>query len=84
MTQIRPGNPANLKAAAARRRTAAETRAEQGLDQVIRSGERITFRNIAATAGVSLEFLYNHPELRSRIEHLRTQQQTTTRPAGRV
>jgi integrase len=83
MTQTRPGNPANLKAAATRRHAAAVTRAEQGLDIVIRSGEQITFRRVAATAGVSLEFLYNHPPLRSRIEHLRAQQQTSTAPAGR-
>ena len=83
MTQTRPGNPANLKAAATRRHAAAVTRAEQGLNIVIHSGEQITFRRVAATAGVSLEFLYNHPPLRSRIEHLRAQQQTSTAPAGR-
>jgi Zn-dependent protease with chaperone function len=54
------------------------TRAEQGLHDVITSGQQITLRTVARTAGVSLEFLYNHPQLRSRIEHLRAQQQTTT------
>lgn len=81
MTDARPGNPGNLKAAAARRHDAAVTRAEHGLDKVLRCGEQITFRGVARTAGVSLEFLYNHPQLRSRIEHLRTQQQATARPA---
>ena len=84
MTQQRPGNIGNLKAAAARRHQAAETRAEAGLQKLTRSGQQITFRGVAKTAGVSLEFLYNHPQLRSRIEHLRAQQQTTaapTRPA---
>lgn len=83
MTDARPGNPGNLQAAAARRHDAAVTRAEQGLDKVLRSGEQITFRGVARTAGVSLEFLYNHTQLRSRIEHLRTQQQATApaRPA---
>ena len=81
MTQQRPGNTANLKAAAARRHQAAVTRAEAGLQKLTRSGQQITFRGVARAAGVSLEFLYNHPELRSRIEHLRAQQQTTAAPA---
>ena len=40
---------------------------------------------MAKAAGISLEFLYNHPPLRSRIEYLRAQQQTTAvtaRPAA--
>lgn len=81
MTQQRPGNTANLEAAAARRHQAAVTRAEAGLRKLTRSGQQITFRGVARAAGVSLEFLYNHPELRSRIEHLRAQQQTTPAPA---
>jgi hypothetical protein len=78
MTQQRPGNTANLKAAAERRHQAAVTRAEAGLQKLTHSGQQITFRGVAKAAGVSLEFLYNHPQLRSRIEHLRAQQQTTT------
>ena len=61
MTQQRPGNTANLKAAAARRHQAAVTRAEAGLQKLTRSGQQITFRGVAKAAGVSLEFLYNHP-----------------------
>jgi hypothetical protein len=71
MTQQRPGNTANLKAAAGRRHQAAVTRAEAGLQKLTHSGQQITFRGVAKAAGVSLEFLYNHPQLRSRIEHLR-------------
>jgi hypothetical protein len=81
MTQQRPGNIANLKAAAARRHQDAVTRAEAGLQKLTRSGQQVTFRSVAKAAGVSLEFLYNHPQLRSRIEHLRAQQQTTAAPA---
>jgi Family of unknown function (DUF6262) len=81
VTQQRPGNIANLKAAAARRHQAAVTRAEAGLQKLTRSGQQITFRGVAKAAGVSLEFLYNHPQLRSRIEHLRAQQQTTAATA---
>jgi hypothetical protein len=85
MTQQRPGNIGNLQAATARRHQAAVTRAEAGLEKLIRSGRQITFRGVAKAAGVSLEFLYNHPQLRSRIEHMRAQQQATAtaaRPAA--
>jgi hypothetical protein len=81
MTQQRPGSTANLKAAAARRHQAAVTRAEAGLQKLTQSGQQITFRGVAKAAGVSLEFLYNHPQLRPRIEHLRARQQTTAAPA---
>jgi hypothetical protein len=81
MTQARPGNTANLKAAAARRHQAAAQRAEAGLDTLIRSGEQVTFRGLASASGVSLEFLYNHPPIRSRIEHLRARQQAAAPPA---
>jgi Family of unknown function (DUF6262) len=84
MTQQRPGNTANLEAAAARRHQAAVTRAEAGLQKLTRSGQQITFRGVARAAGVSLEFLYNHPGLRSRIEHLRARQQTTAAPSRPV
>ncbi len=81
MTQQRPGNTANLKAAAERRHQAAVARAEVGLQKLTRSGQQITFRGVAKAAGVSLEFLYNHPQLRSRIEHLRARQQATAAPS---
>ena len=35
-----------------------QARAEQGLREMIRTGQPITFRGLAQTAGVSLDFLY--------------------------
>jgi len=83
VTGIR-GNPDNLRQAAARKSAAAQARAEQGLREMIRRGEPITFRGLAQTAGVSLDFLYRHNEIRHRVEHLRAQQQTNppTRPTA--
>ncbi len=85
MTADKPGNVANLKAAAAARTTAAVTRAEAALARMTRSGEPVTFRGVARTAGVSLDFLYRSTALRDRIAHLRDRQRTvpatTTRPA---
>lgn len=79
------GNPDNLRRAAARKSAAARTRAEQGLQEMIRRGQPVTFRGLAKTAGVSLDFLYSTTDIRSRIEQLRAQQQTTTpAPTERV
>jgi hypothetical protein len=71
------GNPDNLRHAAARKSAAAKTRADQGLREMIRTGQPITFRGLAHTAGVSLDFLYRNPQIRQRVEQLRSQQQAT-------
>jgi hypothetical protein len=70
------GNPENLRAAAQRKHQAATQRAETALDQLIASGEPITFRGLAKTAGVSIDFLYRSP-LRARVEQHRADQQHT-------
>lgn len=75
------GNPDNLRQAAARKSAAAQTRAEAGLREMIRRHQPITFRGLARTAGVSLDFLYRHPDLRRRVEHLRAQQDQSASPA---
>ena len=69
------GNPENLRHAAARKSAAAAARAEDGLRELLRSGQPITFRALARTGGVSVNFLYRHHELRARVEQLRAQQQ---------
>jgi hypothetical protein len=45
--------------------------AEQAIRRLVKRGELITFQAVQREAGVSHAFLYNHPELRIRIEHLR-------------
>jgi Family of unknown function (DUF6262) len=69
------GNPGNLRRAAAAKSAAAQARAEDGLTQMLRRGDPITFRGLAQTAGVSLDFLYRTSEIRSRVEQLRARQQ---------
>ena len=76
------GNPDNLRRAAARKSAAAQARAEHGLREMIRANEQITFRGLAQTAGVSLDFLYRCAPIRQRVEHLRAQQQNTPPPEG--
>ena len=75
------GNPDNLRHAAARKSAAARTRAESALREMIRCQQPITFRGLAHTAGVSLDFLYRHADLRRRVEQLRAQQGQSKRPA---
>jgi hypothetical protein len=77
------GNPDNLRAAAARKRAHATERAETALRALVKRGDPITFRGVAAEAGCSPDFLYNSPTLRPRIEHLRAQQQATPLPRTR-
>jgi hypothetical protein len=75
------GNPDNLRAAAHRKSQATSKRAETALRTMIKNGEPITFRGVARTAGCSIDCLYANPELRGRIEHLRSQQQSKPTPA---
>ena len=82
MTAGRPGNPANLHKAAAARTAAATARAEAALERMLRTGQPVTFRGLAAAAPVSLDFLYRNPAIRQRVEHLRARQQALPAPAG--
>jgi len=47
---------------------------------MIKAGEPVTFRGLAARAGVSLDFLYRSPRIRARVEHLRDRQRTEAAP----
>ena len=75
-----PGNLANLQKAAAARTAAAAARAEAALTAMIKAGEPVTFRGLAARAGVSLDFLYRNTAIRARIEHHRTAQPPRQQP----
>jgi len=81
MTASRPGNLANLQKAVAARTAATTARAEAALDRLLRTGQPVTFRGLAAAASVSLDFLYRNPAIRQRVEQLRAQQQAPAAPA---
>jgi Family of unknown function (DUF6262) len=66
------GNADNLRSAAQRKHQAAITRATTALEALERDGKPVTFRGLAKTAGVSVDFLYRSP-LRARIETLRSE-----------
>lgn len=74
------GNPENLRAASQRKSQATINRAEAALRTMVKNGEPITFRGVARAADCSIDFLYGNPELRRRIEQLRTQQQSKPSP----
>jgi hypothetical protein len=68
---------------AARRKSEAKTKAaETAIRTLIKRGESVTFQAVQREAGVSHSFLYTHPTLRERIEHLRRQHQTAASPAS--
>jgi uncharacterized protein DUF6262 len=71
-----------LRQAAQAKHQAATKRAEAALRKLIKSGEEINFRAVATAAGVSVDFLYRHPQLRQRIEHLRAHQKSVPAPAA--
>lgn len=53
------------------RRAATDRKAYEAIDGLVRAGEKVTFKAVAARAGLTTATLYNHPEVRGRIESLR-------------
>jgi Family of unknown function (DUF6262) len=63
-----------LADAAARRTLDAEQRVRTALRELDREGASVTFAAVAQSARVSRAFLYQHPDVRSEIEALRSAQ----------
>jgi hypothetical protein len=72
MTDSRTRRVAALTAAAKAKSQRKTDDAEHAIRQLVKRGEPITFQAVQREADVSHAFLYNHPELRQRIEHLRS------------
>ena len=77
------GNAENLRAAAQRKHLAAIARATTALEGLERDGTPVTFRGLAKSAGVSVDFLYRSP-LRPRIEQLRAERDSAPPAAQSV
>ncbi len=73
MTDLRGRRTAVLAAAAKAKSEAKAEAAGQAIRRLVRRGEPVTFQSVQREAGVSHAFLYGHPDLRARIEHLRAQ-----------
>lgn len=69
-----------LQEAAAQKAKEAEERVEKALENMIKQGQKITFTTVAQVANVSTAYLYKQPNLRSRIETLRDQQNNQGKP----
>jgi len=66
---------------AAKAKSQAKTAAaEKAIRTLVKRGEPITFQAIQREASVSHAFLYNHPDLRGRIERLRAQARSVPAP----
>jgi len=63
-----------LRRAAQAKRQAATARAEAAIRKLVKNQQEISFRAVARTGGVSLDFLYANADLRGRIEALRARQ----------
>jgi hypothetical protein len=68
-----------LRRAAQAKRHNATARAEAAIRRLVKDQQEITFRSIARAGGVSIDFLYANPDLRRRIDSLRSQQSTVAR-----
>ena len=62
----------HLRDAARRRHDDAMTRSERALLEMATAAEPITFAAVARRAGISTDFLYRQPQIRKRIQQLRT------------
>jgi hypothetical protein len=62
--------------AAATRSNDAASRVRRALRELAKRGVEVNFATVAASAGVSRQFLYSHAELRQEIEGLRDQQRS--------
>ncbi|KZS68984.1 hypothetical protein A4G27_27700 [Mycobacterium kansasii] len=64
--------PQHLREAAQRRHQEATDRAAAALARLSAAGKAISFASIAREAEVSTDFLYRQPQLRQRIQQMRT------------
>jgi hypothetical protein len=64
--------PQHLIASAEKRHREAVERATAALHRLSAARKAITFASVAREAGVSTDFLYRQPQLRQRIQELRT------------
>jgi Family of unknown function (DUF6262) len=71
-----------LRRAARNKQQAATDRAEAAIRHLVKNREEINFRSVARAGGLSLDFLYAHPDPRRRIESLRAQQTPHPPPPG--
>jgi len=76
MSRRRLGHQRNvdgLRAASARKHEEAELKVDNAIRKLLRVGDPITFRRVAAVARVSTGWLYAQPDVKERITRLRSE-----------
>lgn len=71
---------AHLKSIHAQRKANTLERVDQAIKRLIRANGGINFNSVSEESGVSKASLYNHPDIRERIETLRRQQTEAPTP----
>ncbi|MEU6340254.1 hypothetical protein ABZ883_04795 [Streptomyces sp. NPDC046977] len=74
---------AALLNASAKKAKSARQRAETGLQEIVDSGDAVTFASVARAAGVSANYLRRQQDLALKIVKLRAQQRGQTHSDGR-
>ncbi len=72
---------AKLNAVQEQRKQNCLVRTEKAIAEVKKKGQRLSFANIARAADVSVSYLYKYPEIKHRIQDLRTEQERNGKPA---
>lgn len=62
------------------RKASTQRKVNEAIQRLIRASENINFNSVANEAGISKATLYNHKDLRKRIEELRIQQVNAPTP----
>jgi Family of unknown function (DUF6262) len=79
-------NTEGLKVHAQQKRADTIERTEKAIQQLIKDKQRINFNTVAEAAGVSKAWLYDEPDMKERIAHLRKQAipKTPINPKGKM
>lgn len=77
-------NVEGLRKSAELRHQQAMQRAEEGIRHLLKEGQPVNFNTVAEVARVSPAWLYQQPEVRARIEHLRGQHNTRPVPSPKA
>ena len=70
----------HLKALHERRKSTTKAKVEEAILRLLCSHKAVNFNSVAAESGITKSTLYNTPEIRSRIEALRSQQSQLPSP----
>lgn len=74
-------NVEGLRQNAQKKRQESLDKVDKGIQEMIRTKQKVNFNTVAAACGVSKAFLYKEEKIKVRVEHLRQQSSQSTRVA---